>query len=246
MVTKVAVLGAAGRMGSTCVEAVAGAPDLELAAALDVNDSLESLAANDVKVAIVFTSPDAAMNVIEFLIDRDIHAVVGTTGFDQSKLEVLSHKLAAHPGVGVLIAPNFGLGAVLMMRWAAQAAPLFDSVEIVEMHHPNKVDAPSGTAERTAELIASARRGMHAPDATTSMREGARGATVEGIPVHSVRVQGLVAHQEVIFGNSGEVLTIRHDSLDRVSFMPGVLLGVRQVAQHPGLTVGLEHFLPEL
>ena len=242
---KVAVVGAAGRMGSTCVDAVNQAPDFELSSALDLHDSLDTLVSDGTQVAIVFTSPDAVMTVVEFLIDSGIHAVVGTTGFDAKKIASLSERLDSHPGVGVLIAPNFGLGAVLMMQWAAQAARLFDSVEIIEMHHPNKVDAPSGTAERTAELIAQARRGMSAPDATQTMKQGARGASIDGIPVHSVRVQGLIAHQEVIMGNAGEVLTIRHDSLDRVSFMPGVLLAVREVANHPGLTIGLEHYLPE-
>ena len=140
----------------------------------------------------------------------------------------------------VLIAPNFGIGAVLMMRFAATAAPYFDSVEIVELHHPNKVDAPSGTARRTAELIAQARSGKASPDATSDTLDGARGADVDGVHVHAVRLAGLVAHQEVLLGGHGETLTIRHDSLSRESFMPGVLVGVRWVVDHPGLTVGIE------
>ncbi len=183
---------------------------------------------------------------LEFCVERGIHAVVGTTGFDDDRLTTLRGWLAERPGVGVLVAPNFSIGAILMMRFAAEAAPFYESVEIVEMHHPDKADAPSGTARRTASLVAAARRKAGSPpipDATTTALEGSRGADVEGVRVHGLRVRGLVAHQEVILGGPGETLTIRHDSLDRVSFMPGVLLGLRRVGGAPGLTVGLESFL---
>ncbi|HET7432991.1 MAG TPA: 4-hydroxy-tetrahydrodipicolinate reductase, partial [Nocardioides sp.] len=172
-----------------------------------------------------------------------LHCVVGTSGFDEDKLAQLREWLTAAPKAGVLIAPNFGIAAVLMMRFAAMAAPHFDSVEIVELHHPNKVDAPSGTARRTAELIAQARGGKPSPDATTESLDGARGADVSGVHVHAVRLAGLVAHQEVLLGGPGETLTIRHDSTDRASFTPGVLAAVRAVGGRPGLTVGLEHVL---
>jgi 4-hydroxy-tetrahydrodipicolinate reductase len=171
---------------------------------------------------------------------------VGTTGFDDGRLDQVRQWLTAAPETGVLVAPNFSIGAVLMMRFAAEAAPFFESVEIVELHHPDKADAPSGTARRTASLVAAARNAAGSdpvPDATTTSLDGARGADVDGIRVHGVRVRGLVAHQEVILGGPGETLTIRHDSLDRVSFMPGVLLGLRRIADLPGLTVGIEGLL---
>jgi 4-hydroxy-tetrahydrodipicolinate reductase len=193
-----------------------------------------------------FTQPHAVMPNLEFLVAHGVHAVVGTTGFDEDRLATLRGWLAGSPSTGVLVAPNFGIGAVLMMRFAAAAAPYFDSVEILEMHHPNKVDAPSGTAVHTAHLIADARRAAGvgpSPDSTTTSLDGARGADVGGITVHSVRLAGLVAHQAVMLGTAGETLTIRHDSLDRSSFMPGVLLGVRTVAARPGLTVGLDEYL---
>lgn len=238
--TRVAVLGAKGRMGSEVVRAVEAAEDLELVAALDVGDELEL---SDADVAVDFTHPDAVMDNLRACIEQGVHAVVGTTGFDEERLAEL-RRLLEGTDVGVLVAPNFGIAAVLMMQFAAQAARFFDSVEIVELHHPRKADAPSGTARRTAELIAEARKGMAAmPDATTSALDGARGADVAGIRVHAVRLAGLVAHQEVLLGGSGESLTIRHDSYDRASFMPGVLLGVREIASRPGLTVGLEHLL---
>jgi 4-hydroxy-tetrahydrodipicolinate reductase len=183
---------------------------------------------------------------LEFLIKNNIHAVVGTTGFSDERIAQLNSWLAANPKSGVLIAPNFAIGAVLMMEFAEKAAKFFESAEIIELHHPNKVDAPSGTAARTAALISDARKraGLSAmPDATTTSLDGARGAIVGDVPVHSVRLRGLIAHQEVLFGGLGETLTIRHDSLDRAGFMPGVLLGVRQVSSHPGLTVGLEKFM---
>ena len=184
------------------------------------------------------------MGNLDWCISRGLHVVVGTTGFDDARLSQVADWLAAAPGVGVVIAPNFGIGAVLMMAFAAKAAPYFESVEIVELHHPNKVDAPSGTSRETARRIAAARHAA-APDATNAALSlaGARGADVDGMPVHSVRLAGLVAHQEVLLGGSGETLTIRHDSLDRVSFMPGVLLAVRSVSSRPGLTLGLEALL---
>jgi 4-hydroxy-tetrahydrodipicolinate reductase len=246
MTIRVGVLGAAGRMGAEVVRAVTAAPDLELVAALDVGDSLETLVTAEVEVVVDFTRPDAVMGNLAFLVEHGIHAVVGTTGFDDDRLAQLSDWLDASPFTGVLVAPNFGIGAVLMMRFAAQAARFFESVEIIELHHPDKVDAPSGTARHTARLVADARAAAGlgpAPDATAESLDGARGADVDGVPVHSVRVRGLVAHQEVLLGHAGETLTIRHDSLDRVSFMPGVLLGVREVASHPGLTVGLDSYL---
>jgi 4-hydroxy-tetrahydrodipicolinate reductase len=242
---KVGVLGARGRMGAEVVRAVQEAADLELVAALDLGDSLETLLSEKVEVVVDFTTPDSVMANLEFLLSHNIHAVVGTTGFDDSRISQLKVWLANSKS-GVLIAPNFAIGAVLMMEFAAKAARYFESAEIIELHHPNKVDAPSGTAARTAELMSAARKeaGLgKSPDATTTSLDGARGASVGGIPVHSVRLRGLVAHQEVLLGGIGETLTIRHDSIDRVGFMPGVLLGVRKVSAHPGLTFGLENFM---
>ena len=217
-----------------------------MAAVIDIGDPLMRLEGSGVQVAVDFTTPDAVMATLRHCISQGIHVVVGTTGFGETHLEEVRSLLAAHPGVGVVIAPNFALGAVLLMRFAREAAPFFESVEVIEMHHPDKLDAPSGTATHTAQAIAEARR--HAgvapsPDATDRALEGARGADVSGVRVHAVRVRGHVAHEEVIFGNPGEVLTLRHDSLDRASFMPGVLLAVRSVADRPGLTVGLEALL---
>jgi 4-hydroxy-tetrahydrodipicolinate reductase len=246
MTIKVGVLGARGRMGGEVVNTVNSAPDLELAAALDIGDSLDLLIDAGVEVVVDFTHPDSVMANLEFLIANGIHVVVGTTGFDEARLKKVKELLAANKGVGVLIAPNFGLGAILMMKFSQAAARFFESVEIVELHHPNKVDAPSGTARRTAELIAQARAEAKLgdqPDATTTSLAGARGAVVNGIRIHSVRLRGLVAHQEVLFGDQGETLTIRHDSIDRTGFMPGVLVGIRNVASHPGLTHGLDDFL---
>ena len=243
---RVGVLGARGKMGSTVVDAVNSADGMEIVAALDIGDSLDVLTANKAEVVVDFTTPAAVMENLEFLISHGIHGVVGTTGFDDARISTLKSSLAKQPNVGVLIAPNFGLGAILMMEFAKKAAPLFESVEIVEMHHPNKVDAPSGTAKRTAELISDARRAAKSapmPDATKESLDGARGANVGGVSIHSVRARGFVAHQEVIFGGVGETLTIRHDSLDRQSFMPGVLLGITKVVATPGLTLGLENFL---
>jgi len=239
-VTRVAVLGARGRMGAEVVRAVETAEDLDLVAAYDVGEAVDVTQA---EVAVDFTHPDAVMGNLRTCVEAGVHAVVGTTGFDAGRLDEL-RALLAGTHVNVLVAPNFGVAAVLMMQFAAQAARFFDSVEIVELHHAGKADAPSGTARRTAELVAEARRGMPPmPDATTTALDGARGADVDGVRVHAVRLAGLVAHQEVLLGGAGESLTIRHDSYDRASFMPGVLLGVRRVGSRPGLTVGLEALL---
>ena len=243
---KVGVLGARGRMGAEVVAAVEAAADCQLVAALDLGDSLDQLASSGAQVVVDFTTPDSVMANLEFLITHKIHGVIGTTGFDDARLAKLKSLSSAHPEVGVLIAPNFAIGAVLMMEFAAKAAKYFESAEIIELHHPNKVDAPSGTASRTAELIAAARKEAKLPampDATSTSLDGARGALVGDVPVHSVRLRGLVAHQEVLFGGLGETLSIRHDSLDRAGFMPGVLLGIRSVISRPGVTFGLEHFM---
>ncbi|WP_210440589.1 4-hydroxy-tetrahydrodipicolinate reductase [Nocardioides xinjiangensis] len=243
---KVGVLGPRGKVGSEVCRAVEEAVDTELVAAVDAGDDVAELARAGAEVVVDFTHPDVVMDNLRFCVEHGIHAVVGTTGFDQPRLDRLEAWLADAPGVGVLIAPNFSIGAILMMRFAAQAAPFFESVEVVELHHPEKADAPSGTARRTAELIAAARREAGCPpmpDATSTALPGARGADVDGVRVHGLRVRGLVAHQEVVLGTPGETLTIRHDSLDRVSFTPGVLAGVRAIGEHPGLTVGLDAFL---
>ena len=240
---KVGVLGAKGRMGTEVCRAVDGADDLELVAALDAGDDLAGLA--PAQVVVDFTHPGAVLGNLEHLLGRGTAAVIGTSGFDTARLGEVRRMLDATPG-HVLVAPNFGVGAVLMMQFARQAARFFESVEIVELHHAGKVDAPSGTAARTASLVAAARAeaGLGSvPDATTTDPDGARGAAGEGVHVHSVRLPGLVAHQEVLLGGPGEALTIRHDSFDRASFMPGVLLAVRHVLDRPGLTVGLEPLL---
>jgi 4-hydroxy-tetrahydrodipicolinate reductase len=243
---KVGILGARGRMGAEVVAAVESAADLQLVAALDLGDSLDQLISSGAQVVVDFTTPDSVMANLEFLISHKIHAVVGTTGFDDARMAKLKSLSSAHPEVGVLIAPNFAIGAVLMMEFAAKAAKYFESAEIIELHHPNKVDAPSGTASRTAGLISAARKDAQLPampDATSTSLDGARGALVGDVPVHSVRLRGLIAHQEVLFGGLGETLSIRHDSLDRAGFMPGVLLGIRSVISRPGVTFGLEHFM---
>jgi len=242
----VGVLGAAGRMGSAVCAAVDEASDMRLVAALDVADDLEQLVASGAEVVVDFTTPDVVMKHLDWAIERGIHAVVGTTGFTTERLDSVRQALSSRPEVGVLIAPNFSLGAVLLMRFARDAAPHFESVEVIELHHPDKLDAPSGTARHTVEMIAEARQAAgidQSPDATAEGVAGARGATIEGVSVHSVRLRGLVAHEEVLLGNPGEVLTLRHDSLDRSSFMPGVLLGIREVRSRPGLTLGLEALL---
>jgi 4-hydroxy-tetrahydrodipicolinate reductase len=243
---RVGVLGARGRMGTEVVNAIKAAPDCELVAALDLGDSLEHLVTSGAQVVVDFTTPDSVMANLDFLITHNIHAVVGTTGIDETQMAIVKSLAAAHPQIGILIAPNFAIGAVLMMEFAAKAAQYFESAEIIELHHPNKVDAPSGTASRTADLISAARKEAALPampDATSTSLEGARGALLGDVPVHSVRLRGLVAHQEVLFGGPGETLSIRHDSLDRAGFMPGVLLGIRSVISRPGVTVGLEHFM---
>ncbi len=241
---RVGVLGAAGKVGVAMCAAVRDAADLELSAEVDAGDPLSSFTDSATEVVIDFTHPDAVMDNLEFLIGNGIHAVVGTTGFTDSRLDQVRSWLIDNPTTGVLIAPNFAIGAVLSMHFAQKAAPYFESAEVIELHHPQKADAPSGTATRTAKLIAEARKGLPSnPDATSTGLPGARGADVDGIPVHSIRLTGLVAHQEVLFGTMGETLTIRHDSLDRTSFVPGVLLAVRQIARRPGLTVGLEPLL---
>ena len=246
MAIKVAVLGAKGRMGAESVKAIKAASDLELVAELDLGDSLETLKSNGAQVIIDFTHPDAVMKNLEFSINNGINVVVGTTGFDERRLHQVQDWLNSNPKVGAVIAPNFGLGAVLMMQFAAKAARYFESVEIVELHHPEKADAPSGTAARTAELITQERVAAKLPampDKTSTSLPGARGAKVGDIPIHSVRLRGLVAHQEVLLGDQGETLSIRHDSIDRTGFMPGVLLAVREVVNRPGLTFGLEHLM---
>ncbi|MEV8091070.1 4-hydroxy-tetrahydrodipicolinate reductase [Streptomyces nigra] len=243
---RVAVLGAKGRIGSEAVRAVEAAEDMELVAALSRGDRLETLAETGAEVAVELTTPDSVMANLEYCVGHGIHAVVGTTGWTDERLARLRGWLDASPTTGVLIAPNFSIGAVLTMKFAQIAAPWFESVEVVELHHPKKVDAPSGTATRTAQLIAEARRAAGtapAPDATETALDGARGASVDGVPVHAVRLRGLLAHQEVLLGGEGETLTVRHDSLHHSSFMPGILLGARRVVTAPGLTFGLEHFL---
>jgi 4-hydroxy-tetrahydrodipicolinate reductase len=232
-------------MGLEVCRAVRGADDMELVAGIDVGDPLESIVGK-ARVMVDFTQPHTVLENIEFCIQHDIACVVGTSGFDAGKLDTVRAWLADKPELGVLVAPNFGIGAVLAMYFAKLAAPYFESAEVIEMHHAGKVDAPSGTAAHTASLIASARAEAGSapmPDATTQERAGARGSEVDGVRVHSLRMAGLIAHQEVLFGTEGETLTIRHDSLNRTSFMPGVLMGVRHAVANPGLTVGLEPLL---
>ncbi|HHV20940.1 MAG TPA: 4-hydroxy-tetrahydrodipicolinate reductase [Propionibacterium sp.] len=240
----VAVFGANGRMGAEVCRAVGRAEDLELLAGIDFGDPKEE--AESAAVVVDFTHPDAVMDNLQWCIERGIHAVVGTTGFTAERLDQVREWLAAKPDVGVVIAANFSVGALLMMDMAKRAAPYFDSVEIIELHHPNKADAPSGTATTTAQKIAAAREAAGAgpiPDATEAEVPGARGADIDGIRVHAVRLRGLVAHQEVLFGTEGETLRVRHDSFDRTSFMPGVLAAVRAVGDRPGLTMGIEAIL---
>lgn len=242
---KVAVIGAQGRMGSTVVQAVNGAADMELVAQIDVGQEINAETLADAQVAVDFTVPSVTENNVHALLDNGVHAVVGTTGWSEEAIErVEAH--AKEAGVNVLIAPNFALSAVLAMKFAALAAPYFESAEIIEMHHPAKVDAPSGTAVHTAKAVATARReaGLgDMPDATEIDPDGARGAKVDGIPVHAVRLRGLTAHEEILFGNPGEQMVIRTDCFDRTSFMPGVLLAVRKVGERAGVTVGLDKIL---
>jgi 4-hydroxy-tetrahydrodipicolinate reductase len=242
---RVGVLGAKGRMGSQVCGVVADAADLELAAQVDAGDALEMLEGCDVVVD--FTHPGVVMDNLRWCVEQGLTAVVGTSGFGPERLAEVGGWLAARPDGRVLVVPNFSIGAVLMMRFASQAARFFESAEVIELHHAGKADAPSGTAGRTASLIAAARSEADlgpVPDATATAAPGARGTEVGGVHVHSVRLAGLVAHQEVLFGGHGEVLTIRHDSLDRASFMPGVLVAVRGAGSLPaGLTVGLDGLL---
>jgi 4-hydroxy-tetrahydrodipicolinate reductase len=242
---KVGVLGAKGRMGSLVCSTVESAGDLELAAQVDLGDPVEQL--EGVDVVVDFTHPGAVMDNLRWCVDHGITALVGTSGFDEARLAEVRGWLEGQPASRVLVVPNFSIGAVLMMRFAAQAAPFFESAEVVELHHAGKADAPSGTAGRTAAVISSARSAAGlgpSPDATATAAEGARGAEVDGVHVHSVRLGGLLAHHEVLLGGHGEVLTIRHDSMDRSSFMPGVLLAIRGAAGLPsGLSVGLDGLL---
>lgn len=245
-VTKVAVLGAKGRMGATSVSAIEASEGLELVASIDQGDSLDDVATSGAQAALVFTTPDVALDQVLWCIERGINVVIGTSGFDEERQQPIRQALADHAQVGVLVAPNFSIGAVLMMKFAGIAAPFFESVEIIEMHHPNKIDAPSGTATRTAEIIAAARASADSaplPDATEIDPDGARGASIAGIPVHAVRARGYIASQEVVLGDPGEIFTLRHDSSSRESFMPGVVAALRWIASHPGLTVGLEPVL---
>lgn len=242
----VGVMGAKGRMGAEVCKAVTAADDMRLVASLDAGDPISTMISEGANIVVDFTTPEVVLPHIKWCVENGVHVVVGTTGISAEGLDQIRGWCAQHAEVGVLIAPNFSIGALLMMKFAADAARFFESAEIIELHHPQKVDAPSGTAKLTAERIAAARAaaGMDAqPDATAKSLPGARGAMVGDVPVHSVRLTGLVAHQEVLFGTEGETFTIRHDSLARSSFMPGVLTGVREVANHPGLTVGLENYL---
>ena len=244
--TRVAVLGAKGRMGSESVRALNDADGIEVVAQVDVDDPLDLLIESGAEVALDFTQPAAALANVTWCVEHGVNVVVGTSGFDDAKIDRVRALLGDAPSVGVLIVPNFSIGAVLMMRFAATAAPYFESIEVIEMHHPNKIDAPSGTATRTAEMIAAARAEAGSPplpDATTTDPEGARGARVAGIPVHAVRARGFTASQEVLFGGAGETFSIRHDSIDRASFMPGVVAAVRAVSSRPGVTVGLDTVL---
>lgn len=246
MSIKVGVLGAKGRVGSSVVEGLGAAEDLDFVAGLDQGDDLQRLLDAGAEVIVDFTTPGVVMDNLEFCIRNGIHCVVGTTGFTEERLEQVRGWLAESPGTGVLIAPNFAISAVLAMSFARQAAKFFDSAEVVEYHHPNKLDAPSGTAIHTAQGIAEARREVGLPtmpDATEQQLDGSRGADVDGVRVHAVRMTGMVAHEDIIFGAQGQSLTIRQDSYDRTSFVPGVLVGVRDVAKHPGLTVGLDGYL---
>ena len=242
---RVGVIGANGKMGSSVVAAVQADAQCELAVGIDIGDSLEELLKARCEVVVDFTNPTIVMENLAFCIKHGIDAVVGTSGFTPERIETLELWAGQRPNSRVLIAPNFSMGAVLMVTFAAIAAPYFESVEIVESHHPEKVDAPSGTARFTAQKVAVARRG-HAPspDATDPQDMGARGTSVDGVPIHSVRLRGLVAHQEVVFGSIGETLTITHDSLNRDSFMQGVLIAIKEIDHIDGVVVGLENVLP--
>lgn len=242
----VALVGATGKMGQYAIDAINAADDMELVAQLSSKHSLEEITAAGATHVLDLTVLDASSRVVEFAVNNGLHTVIGTSGWTEDKRSVLQQQLADQPPVGVLIAPNFSIGSVLATRFAAQAAPYFDSVEVIEMHHPNKIDAPSGTAVRTAEMIADARQQAGVgpgPDATEHDPDHARGANVSGINVHAVRLAGLEAHQEVLLGTPGQQLVLRHDAFDRASYMPGVLLGLRTVASRPGLSYGLDSYL---
>jgi len=243
---RVGVIGARGRMGAETCQAVVEADDMDLVAAVGGREWLFSLADADSQVVVDFSHPDVVMEHIRFCLDQNIHVIAGTSGFTDERLETIRQWLSAKPELGVMVVPNFAIGAVLSARFAREAARFFESVEIIELHHAGKADAPSGTAVATAKMVAVARKNADlgpVPDATTLETDGARGANVDGIRVHSIRLPGLVAHQEVILGTAGETLTIRHDSLHRSSFMPGVLTAIRAVTSRPGLTIGLEQLL---
>ncbi|MGS0684103.1 4-hydroxy-tetrahydrodipicolinate reductase [Nakamurella sp. GG22] len=243
---RVGVIGARGRMGTEAAQAIDEADDMDLVATVDAREWLFSVADAGSQVVVDFTHPAAVMEHIRFAVDHGIHAVVGTSGFTDERLDTIRQWLTAKPEIGVMVVPNFAIGAVLTTRFAREAARFFESAEVIELHHAGKADAPSGTAVATARAVGAVRKeaGLgDVPDATTLETEGARGAIIDGIHVHSVRLPGLVAHQEVILGSAGETLTIRHDSLHRSSFMPGVLTAVRAVSGRPGLTVGLEQLL---
>jgi len=238
---RVGVFGAAGRMGRTVCEAVEDDPDLVLAARVDLEDSAEDMADAEVEVAIDFTAADAARANARWCAEHGVHAVIGTSGLTEADHDDLRSWFTTS---NCLVAPNFAIGAVLMVRFAELAAPYFDSAEILEMHHDGKIDAPSGTAVYTAERMAAASATWVSDPTKVANLPGARGATgAGGIPVHSMRVRGMVASQEVVLGTTGQWLTIRHDTSDRTSFMPGVLLAAKRVADHPGLTVGLDAYL---
>ncbi|MGH2635579.1 MAG: 4-hydroxy-tetrahydrodipicolinate reductase [Actinomycetota bacterium] len=260
---RVGVIGACGRMGLMVCRAVAEADDLALVAAIDrskvgqrigalighpkidvpVSDELDRLLEAEVEVAIDFTHPDVVMDNVRWCIDHGIHLVVGTTGITQEDLQEIERAMAAEGGESnVIVASNFALGAVLLLRFAAQAVRVFPAVEVIELHHDQKADAPSGTAIATIRRLAEERAEPWRGPLPETL-EGVRGGDVDGIRVHSVRLPGLVAHQEVIFGGQGQTLTIRHDSTDRSSFVPGVLMAARAVMTRPGLTVGLEPLL---
>ena len=240
---RVGVFGVSGRMGSEVVRAVTRAEGMTPVGGADLGEPRDLV--NRAQVVVDFTHPDAVMDNIEWCLERGLHMVIGTTGFTDERLARVRELCSEHPEVGVLIASNFSIGAVLMMKFAALAAPFYPSAEIIELHHPNKADAPSGTSATTARRIAAARAEAElgpVPDATVH-DDGARGAVVDGIHIHGIRLQGLVAHQEVLFGDTGETLTVRHDSFERVSFMPGVVAGIRHVVDHPGLTLEMESVL---
>jgi 4-hydroxy-tetrahydrodipicolinate reductase len=244
--TRIGVLGSSGKVGQAVCDVLKHASEFELVVGLRRGDQLETLVEAGVQVVVDFTHPDAVMGNLEFAIAHGIHVVVGTTGFDAERLEQVRRWLLERPSVGVLVAPNFAVGALLLMKLAAVAAPFFDSVELIELHHASKADAPSGTARRTAELIARARweAGVGAsPDGTTHALEGARGSEVAGLRVHSLRLAGVLAREEILFGRPGEVLSIRHESTDRLSFVSGVMLAAKNVLVSPGLTVGIESLL---